>query len=276
MAARNPALFERAQQAEQRGNREVRDLWDRYRAHREQLTAQILALPSGRLCLLGAGNGNDLDLEPLAAHFDELHLVDLDPSALSRLTGRQTAPVRAKLRSHAPVDLSGLYRQLDRPRLPPADALVTTGATEVLAALPGGFDAVVSCCVLSQMSWAIETLLPPGAPVAELQQALLRIHLRTLLGLLAPAGAALLAADMISSLHHDLEGVPADELPALARQLAAERVAFPVCNPELIRQVLRRDPPLAGSRLSQGAPWLWDGPKELTYLVCPLVLRRGP
>jgi hypothetical protein len=24
-----------------------------------------------------------------------------------------------------------------------------------------------------------------------------------------------------------------------------------------------------------GEPWLWDGPKDLTYLVCPLILRRG-
>ena len=23
-----------------------------------------------------------------------------------------------------------------------------------------------------------------------------------------------------------------------------------------------------------GQPWLWDGPKQQTYLVCPLLLRR--
>jgi hypothetical protein len=274
MAGSKPALLERAQQAEQKGNRDVRDLWDRYRTHREHLTAQLLALPPGRLCLLGAGNGNDLDLEALAARFDEIHLVDLDPTALSRATNRQSPATRGKLRSHAPVDLSGLYRQLDR-RPSSLDALVATGATEVTSALPGSFDAVASCCVLSQMSWALETLLEGGAvPVAELQQALARIHLRTLLGLLAPSGAALLAADMISSLNYDLESVPSAELPELARRLAADRVAFPVCNPELIRQLLRRDPALAGATLTQGEPWLWDGPKELTYLVCPLIVRR--
>jgi len=277
MAGSKPALFERAQRAEQKGNRDVRDLWERYAGHRQRLTAQLLALaPGGRLCVLGAGNANDLDLEALGAHFDEIHLVDIDPGALSRAAGRQSPPTRARLRAHAPVDLSGLYQQLERRRLADPDQLVAAGAAEVLARLPGGFDVVASCCVLSQMSWALETLLEPGAaPVPALQQALLRVHLRTLLGLLAPSGAALLAADMISSNNYDLEGVPAADLPALAGKLAAERLAFPVCNPELVRQILRRDAALAGASLTQGEPWLWDGPKELAYLVCPLVLRRG-
>src|SRR5436190_15167601 len=104
MAGSNPPLFERAQRAEQKGNREVRDLWQRYAGHRQRVTAELLALPGDRLCLLGAGNANDLDLEALAARFAEIHLVDLDPGALSRATGRQSPAARARLRSHAPVD----------------------------------------------------------------------------------------------------------------------------------------------------------------------------
>jgi hypothetical protein len=280
MAASKPALFEQAQRAEQKGNREVRDLWDRYAGHRQRLTAQILALASGgRLCLLGAGNANDLDLQALATRFEEIHLVDLDPGALSRATGRQSPAVRARLRSHAPIDLSGLYHQLALHRPPSADALVTAGAAEVLRQLPRDFDAVASCCVLSQMSWALENLANPGAPpVAVLQQTLLRIHLRTLLALLAPAGVALLAADMVSSEVHPLDELPADEdLGALARKLASERLAYPVCNPELIRQVLRQDRDLAATAqpVELGAPWLWTGPKAMTYLVCPVLLRRA-
>src|SRR4029077_12213924 len=120
------------QQAEHDGNRKTRDLWERFRRHRRRVTAEILALApggngarGGRLCLLGAGNANDFDLEVLAARFDEVHLVDIDPGALANANSRQSAPARAKLRIHAPVDLSGLYHQLDRAtRLPPADALV--------------------------------------------------------------------------------------------------------------------------------------------------------
>ncbi|HXU82529.1 MAG TPA: hypothetical protein VN914_14100 [Polyangia bacterium] len=276
MAGSKPALLERAQRAEQQGNRDVRDLWQRYAGHRQHLTAELLALaPGGRLCVLGAGNANDLDLEALAARFEEIHLVDLDPAALSRAVNRQPPAVRARLRTHAPVDLSGLYRQLAHPRPPAPDALVDAGAAEVLAGLPAGFDVVASCCVLSQMSWALETLLEREAGLPALQQALVRIHLRTLLGLLRPAGAALLAADLVSSSSYDLELPPGEDLRALAGKLAADRLAFAVCNPELLRLVLRRDPALQGASLAMGEPWLWDGPKDLTYLVCPLILRRG-
>src|SRR5260221_14486189 len=116
MAEKKPTLFERAQRAEQSGNRDKRDHWDLFRGHRQRVTAEILALApggndarGGRLCLLGAGNANDLDLVSLAARFDEVHLVDIDPSALLRATGRQSSGVQAKLRCHAPVDLSGVY-----------------------------------------------------------------------------------------------------------------------------------------------------------------------
>src|SRR5688572_29451624 len=157
-------LLERAQRAEQKGNREVRDLWERYAGHRQQVTAALLALAperGGRLGLLGAGNANDLDLEVLAARFDEIHLVDIDPSALSRAMGRQTPAVRARLKTHAPVDLSGLYQQLGRGGAAGADALVEAGTTAVLRQLPAELDVVASLCVLSQMSWALENLAAP-------------------------------------------------------------------------------------------------------------------
>jgi hypothetical protein len=279
--------MERAQQAEQQGNRDTRDLWERFGRHRQRVTAEILALAptgnherGGRLCLLGAGNANDLDLEALAGRFDEVHLVDIDPSALSRATGRQSVAVRAKLRCHAPVDLSGLYHQLERPAwLPPADVMVTEGTTAVTRQLPSEFDVVASCCVVSQMSWALGLLASPDAKlVPMLEQTLLRIHLRTLLQLIRPTGAALLVSDLTSSLFYppldELE--PDADLCALTQELAIAHVAYAVCNPFLVRQTLRRDDELAVTCEvpALGEPWLWTGPKSLTYLVYPFVLRR--
>jgi SAM-dependent methyltransferase len=285
MPDNKPGLFDRAQRAEQRGNKDIRDLWQRYAGHRQQMTAAILALAppgGGRVLLLGAGNANDLDLELLAARFKEVHLVDIDPAALARATGRQTPAVRARLRSHAPVDVSGLYQQLARwdvasSPLTAVGTLVDSGTAAVLAQLPSGFDVVASCCVLSQMSWALEQLLTPDAgTLALMQQALLRIHLRAMLGLMRPAGAALLVADQVSTAAYPLDDLqPDDDLAALAARLAAARVTYPVCNPELVRQMLRRDPELAAlGQPELGAPWLWDGPKQQTYLVLPMVLRR--
>jgi hypothetical protein len=287
MREKKLTIVERAQRAEQNGNRETRDLWGRFEGHRQRVTAEILALapagndaPGGRLCLLGAGNANDLDLEALAARFDEVHLVDIDPAALSRATGRQRPEVRAKLRRHAPVDLSGLFQQLERrPRLLPIDEMVTTGMAEVLRQLPSDFDVVASCCVLSQMAWALQHLASPdGDPVPALEQALLRIHLRALMHLIRPTGAALLVADLTSSLFYPpLEALaPGEDLRALTQNLAARRVAYAVCNPELVRLVLRHDPQLAQMCLppALGEPWMWTGPQGLTYLVYPSVLRR--
>jgi hypothetical protein len=287
MRAKKWTLFERAQQAEQGGNRETRDLWELFRGHRQRVTAEILALApwgdgarGGRLCVLGAGNANDLDLEALAARFDEVHLVDIDPSALSRATGRQSQAVRAKLRSHASVDLSGLYHQLGRTtRLPPADAMVTAGTTEVLRQLPSEFDVVASCCVLSQMAWALERLASPtGTAEPALEQALVRIHLRAILRLARPTGAALLVSDLTSSFFYPpLAELPPDEdLGALTQRLAAQRIAHAVCNPALVRQILRRDAELSDTCQppALGEPWLWTGPNALTYLVYPFVLRR--
>jgi hypothetical protein len=283
MSESRPGLFEQAQRAEQRGNRDVRDLWNRYRGHRQHVTAEILALApaGGRLCVLGAGNANDLELEELAARFEEIHLVDIDAGALARATGRQGAAVRARLRTHAPVDVSGLYHQLDEafPRRPPGtDVLVPAGTAELLQRLPGEFDVVASCCVLSQISWALENLAGPDQGLlAVLQQAMLRIHLRAMLGLIHPKGAALLVSDLVSSSSYPLDELAPDEdLRALADKLASNRATHAVCNPELVRLVVRRDPELASACQPPqlGQPWLWDGPKELTYLVCPLMLRR--
>src|SRR5260370_5178507 len=169
MGEKKPTLYERAQRAEQTGNRDTRELGERFRGHRQHVTAEILALApggdqgrGGRLGLLGAGNGNDLDLEALGARFDEVHLVDIDPGALARATGRQSPAAQAKLRSHAPGDLSGLYQQRQRKaRPPPADALVAAGPAEVARQLPSELDVVASCCVLSQMAWALEHLAAP-------------------------------------------------------------------------------------------------------------------
>jgi hypothetical protein len=287
MREKKLTLFARAQRAEQSGNRDAGDLWERFQGHRQRVTAEILALapgendaPGGRLCVLGAGNANDLDLEALAARFDEVHLVDIDPEALSRATARQSPAVRAKLRSHAPVDLSGLYRQLERStRLQPDETMVTAGTAEVMRKLPSELDVVASCCVLSQMSWALEHLASPdGTPVPALEQALLRIHLRAILRMIRPRGAALLVSDLTSSHFYPPldELAPGEDLRVLTQKLAAQRVAYTVCNPELVQLILRHDAELAETCLppTLGEPWLWTGPKALTYLVYPFVLRR--
>ncbi len=283
MPAAKPGLFAEAQKAEQKGNREGRELWDRYASHRRHVTDTIVAAastPDDKVCLLGAGNGNDLDLETIAARFAEVHLCDIDPAALARAVGRQSPAARARLRSHSPVDLSGLYRLLDEPpgRRPEGESLLAAGTKAVTRSLPVGFDLVASCCVLSQMAWALRNLagIEPGL-LPSFEQTLVTIHLRAMLSLLRPGGVALLIADLVSSETYPLDELAPDEdLAALVARLSEARAAFTVSNPGFLRQLLRRDPVLIAEAEppQMGEPWLWTGSKGLTYLVFPLMMRR--
>lgn len=274
-------LLEQARSAEQQGNRAGRDRWSEFAPHRARLTAEILQrLPAdGRVILLGVGNGNDVDLAALAARAREVHLVDLDDAAVAVAVDRQDEVTRARLLVHAPVDLSGLYRQIDAGEPPTGEPLLGAGVASVLAQIPArGFDVVVSCCLLSQMSWALKRLVQGRADAAQRtawEQALVAIHLRTLVALCAPAGTAILATDLISSEAYPLDVLEADaNLGALMDQLVQTRTAYAVSNPALLRQLIRRDPILsrAVGNTTRGQPWLWNGPGGRTYLVYPFVL----
>jgi hypothetical protein len=280
-------MFDRTLQEEQRANRDLRDSWDRYQPHRDRVTAEILALvgpeTSGRLCLLGAGNASDVDLEELATRFQEIHLVDIDAAAVAHARDRQPPALRARLHLHAPVDLSGLCHQIDPPlTLRPTDALVTMGTAEVVRQVPSGFDVVASCCLLSRMSRSLDQTTEPLPALRQmLREVLARIHLRSMLGVIRPSGAALLLADLVCSrwrFRPADEVLPGEDLRAAIRRLLPDRLDAAVCNPEFLRGVLQRDPELARacypSRL--GEPWLWPARDDHGALVYPLVLRRYP
>ncbi|MCA9022365.1 MAG: hypothetical protein KDA74_19585, partial [Planctomycetaceae bacterium] len=66
-------------------NQASRSNWEHGAAHRNLITGYLTELAQssrGRLCVLGAGNCNDLDLQKLSQVYSEIHLVDLDESAL--------------------------------------------------------------------------------------------------------------------------------------------------------------------------------------------------
>ncbi|MEM7608594.1 MAG: hypothetical protein AAF411_24840, partial [Myxococcota bacterium] len=74
----------------QRNNARLAGEWDRYAPHRRRVMALLAALLHGksRIALLGAGNGNDVDLRALIERDHELHLFDLDAAALARAKAR--------------------------------------------------------------------------------------------------------------------------------------------------------------------------------------------
>jgi hypothetical protein len=259
--------------------------------HRARLTREIVerapASRQGRLCLLGVGNANDVDLDAVAARFAEVHLVDIDPDAVARAIARVPAPRRAQLVAHAPVDASGLFDRLapwTGPSAFPApevtDAFVGDAVARVVDALPGPFDVVVSCSMLTQLQLVLLQVVGDAHPrFADVRAALNRAHVRTLGTLLAPGGVALLVTDLTTSeIHPPLIHVDANaDLARLMSDLIAAGSIIYAANPGPLSSEMRRDPTLKQSfavRYPIG-PWLWHNGPTQVLLVYALELRRN-
>src|SRR5881275_908124 len=92
-----------AEQARQ--NRTTQSQWLLYASHRREIERLIVPeSPGGHICVLGAGNCNDLDLKWLAQVYREVHLVDLDDVALRSAVERQGLGDSSDIHCHAPVD----------------------------------------------------------------------------------------------------------------------------------------------------------------------------
>jgi hypothetical protein len=269
-----------------RANRQARDDWQLFTGHRARLTAAISGLAEGGvLCLLGAGNCNDVDLGALAGQYSEIHLVDIDGAGLDRARQRQDPEVRRRLVAHGGVDLSGVLGRIDRWKSKPPDQraldeAVAEGSAAIARALPAGVvDVTVSCCLMSQLGWCAEVALGQDHPaVVDIKIAIIGVHLRTLAALCRPGGVALLASDVISSDHYPLDELPPDEdLRALADRLLPQReLVYLSASPVLVARTLRQDPVLRAAFTAPTAlePWLWTGRLGRTYLVYPQLVRR--
>ena len=257
--------------------------------HRARMMREIsLRAPEGgrgRLCLLGVGNANDVDLDTLATQFAEVHLVDIDADAVSWAVSRVAAPLRSRMVVHAPLDASGIFPRLSGwSRLAPASSAIDQETNEapkrVAEALPGPFDVVVSCCMLTQLQLVLLQIVGEQNPrFGELRLALGRIHVRTLASLLAPGGIALLVTDLTSSATYPFEVIePGDDLRALMNELLATDNVIYSAHPGRLSAEIRRDPQLAtryAVRFPVG-PWLWHNGPDQTYLVYALEIIRRP
>src|SRR5260370_10504814 len=172
-----------------------RDDWHLYAEHRAHVTDAIVKSAPGagaRLCLLGAGRCNDVDLEQLLLTFSEIHLVDLDKSVLAQAVARHDQAVRARLHVHAPVDLSGLTEkrlkkwQRRPPSLEEVEGTALSTIESIAASVEGPFDVVASTCVLTQMSFELRELLGDQPPMlGPIRLSLMVTHLTTLFELTA-------------------------------------------------------------------------------------------
>ena len=269
-------------------NRDTDRNWSRYASHRERVTELTLAALSGhangRVCILGAGNCNDLSLAEVSTRAAEIHLVDADGGALERGVARalRRRPLRTsgttRLVLHAGIDLSGLPPGVMDEQRFSLSAVVKEALAGPRLAIGQPFDVVISVGLLTQLiSLPVDAL---GAGHPELTPVVLAVrtgHMRLLVHLLRPGGHAVLITDVVSSdTTPGLAGAPDEALPRLLSGALAQRNFFTGVNPVKLRDELRTDPQLATTTTdsSLSGPWRWFIGPTRAYLVIGLTFRR--
>jgi hypothetical protein len=266
-------------------NRSTSDNWESFAGHRDTLTELILkTTPArGRVCILGAGNCNDIDLARLLESCAEVHLVDLDEEALRRGVERQCVSGQAGLHLHGNVDVTACLDDMtgwsSRTTLTDADVqrCVTAPSEIVTSLLPAPFDAVVSACLLSQVIDSVVEALEERHPrFIGAVQAVRLGHLRLLARLIAPAGSGILCTDIVSSdTVPELATVAPGELFTTLRRLVEAQNFFHGLNPAVLDSVLRTDPALQAqiAEIGYRAPWLWHQ-RDRCYAVLAATMRK--
>lgn len=258
--------------------------YEAFERHRAEVSRLIEAAEGDRCCVLGAGNANDLDLERLLARFQELHLVDIDPAALQRARARVPEAARERLFLHAPLDLSGIFAELERwarmeVTLRELMAAPALGAKRIASALPGPFEVVASTCLLTQLQLSLLGVIGDRHRLfVPLRELLTLTHLRTLVELTKPAGRALLITDLCEDSVFP-PGRPKDDadVAPLMQELIARGQVVHSSHPALIKLPLSDDPILrkAFGEPTRSAPWIWQNGPDRRFLCYCLTLPRN-
>jgi len=255
--------------------------------HRRRLTQLLLAAAPSHaprtLCVLGAGNCFDLDLDALAGCYDALQLVDIDARALEGAFTRQAPTTRERLVLHASVDLSGLLERIERwarLEVTPEELIAHPAATaaHLKEQLGGPFDVVLSACMLSQMQLSVLNVLGERHRLFEAVRWTLNLtHFRTLAALTRSSGSALFATDVSSGQLHALDALaPGVDHRALVQELARSGAVFDFADPKRLTELFQDDPVLwkAFQSFNVDDGWLWSNGPETQFLVYASLLRR--
>jgi hypothetical protein len=264
-------------------NRITRNDWEAFAPHRAQVTELLIQAASfdrATLCVLGAGNGNDIDLSSLLLRFRKITLVDLDPDALQHCVARVPADSAAKIETIAGVDLSGILSLLGSPFEQPLSsqqinqAIARTRELRPPAGL-GQYDVVASTSLLTQMIDSVVERVGPDHPrFADLVLAMRDSHLKLISDLTA-AGTGLLITDFVSTdTLPQLSRVTDQQLESLLAQAIDQGNFFTGVNPGVLAQRFGAES-ICGqpSRVQVYPPWRWQLGNR-TYAVCAVAIKK--
>ncbi len=273
--------------AQQLANLSALPHFESFAEHRRHLTRLVLAAAPPHsprtLCVLGAGNCFDLDLEALTRCYERVHLVDIDVGALERANVRQDPATRARLVLHAPLDLSGFLDRIDRwarLEVTPEELMghPAASAARLSEQLGGPFDVVLSACMLSQMQLSVLSVLGERHRLFDaLRWTLDLTHFRTLAALTRPAGCALFATDVSTEQFHPLAALAPDvDYKALVQELSRTGAVFDFADPQRLTRLFSDDPVLRSAfpPFEVKDAWLWSNGPETKFLVYASELAR--
>lgn len=270
-------------QEQARRNTESDAAWELYASHRARVTRLLLdarPVTGERLCVLGAGNLNDLDVASLLSEFREIVLVDVDDAAIRRGLSRQGFSEDARARIVAPVDVSGAFADLAALPNGASDDEVSRCLRAIVQHPDLGerarCDVVASIGLLTQLIDGVLRSIGESHPRSwELVSAMRSQHLRLMLAQVKAGGSAVLVTEVVSSDScPELLSVSEDDLPSVLRRAIDARNFFTGTNPAALHQLLRSEAGIA-DRLANvrfTEPWRWPFLVR-TYAVYGVTLR---
>ncbi|MEE3369419.1 MAG: hypothetical protein VX346_08760 [Planctomycetota bacterium] len=268
-------------------NRDSRNTWQRYAEHRQhvmELLCESSENDCRSICIWGAGNANDLDLNLLLDVFSKVHLVDLDQEALLFALEQQSLHTTPTVILHGGVDLLGISEFISNTAAEQQNPAAVDRLLQHFRTPPAPpcerCDVVTSVCLLSQLIEAIANLVGAGHPrLPELVTAVRCHHLLGLLQATEPGGRAILITEILSSdTFPKLTAIPKPSLRNALVQQINMRNFYTGLNPAILESLAEREPAIG--RLCNGIaahpPWRWDfGPR--TYAVTAYEARtRSP
>lgn len=272
-----------AVEAQRQANRSTAEQWDNFSEHRARLTQlltrDVSVTQELSLGVLGAGNVNDLDLTELLARYAEIHLLDIDESAVAAARLRVPSELRSRVHCHRELDLSGALDKLPRwaqMRVTPEELMAhpSTAAEQIAKVVGRVFDRVLSPCLWTQLHLQVLEALGAEHQLLEaLNYTTSLTHLRLLDALTAGGGKALLVTELTSNHTAELPAPnPTNSIDRLdlVHQFARSGNVIGVAHPARIAAIVADDP-LLSRRIAPPEPcegWIWQqGPKRryLTY-----------
>jgi hypothetical protein len=255
-------------------NLESVDGWSLYENHRQRVT-NLLAQHGSQdrsLCIVGAGNCNDLDLSFLLQRFGKLTLIDLDADAMRAGIDRQSIENNSRIHI-LKQEVTGIHKWLSESAndLSDSPALLLSELIDRLKQTGdiGQYDVAASVCLLSQLIEFVEfRFVDPDQKLAAIS-AIRKQHLQMLSRATKQSGCSIVVNEIVSSdtLPELLTTSNQELAPTISRAIQAGNF-FSGLNPQAVAEAVRAISPNATVELT--SPWVWNFAHR-TYAVYAVV-----